>query len=73
VFHVLLVKKGIPRPVIEKLRKAFEDGITGGVWAEKLEKTLYMPIYFSPEETAKIFGEKQEYIKKTLNKIGLLD
>jgi tripartite-type tricarboxylate transporter receptor subunit TctC len=72
VYHDLVAPKGLPEPVLAKLRKAFEDGLKDPKYAEMLEKTLYSPKLFSADATKKMLKDDMAAMKPIVTDLGLV-
>lgn len=70
-WHGIFAPKELPKPILTKLSKAFEQACHDPSLQEQLRKYYLIPDYQSPEETSRLVQSSYETILKILKQTGM--
>ncbi len=71
LWHGVFAPKGLPKPILSKLTKAFEIACNDASLQEQLMKLYIFPHYRDPEETTKFVDNEWEMMLKILKQSGM--
>ena len=63
-WDTLAVKKGTPKPIVEKLRAAYKQVVTSEATKAKLKKLNLWLVYKNPEESVKLWEDSMKNLKE---------
>jgi tripartite-type tricarboxylate transporter receptor subunit TctC len=65
------VPKGVPKPILDKLREAFKKSMDDPEFLDIMKKTFVTPVYDAPEEYQKKMEETYKLFEGILKELGL--
>jgi tripartite-type tricarboxylate transporter receptor subunit TctC len=67
----IVVKKGTPREIVERLRKAFADALAAPDVASRLSSQLYEPVAAGPNEFAKLITQEDAKWSAVIQRLAI--